>query len=58
MSKYEYDDKNYYDELDKVVYNSKSLLEKLNSSKNIKKEERFILIGAIEVLLELYKSKI
>ena len=57
MSKYEYDDKNYYDQLDKVVYNSKSLLEKLNSNKHINKDERFILIGAIEVLLELYRSK-
>lgn len=58
MSKYEYDDKEYYGELDDVAFNADRLIEKISNKKYFDMSDRELLRNAIELCLKLRSNKV
>jgi hypothetical protein len=58
MSKYEYDDKNYYDELDNVAFHAERLLDMISDKKYLNMSDRELVRNAIEICLKLRSNKV
>lgn len=58
MSKYEYDDKDYYDDLDQVVFHAETLIKNISDKKYLGMNQRELVINAIEICIELRSNKI
>jgi hypothetical protein len=58
MTKYEYDDKNYYGELDDVVFQSERLIEKISAKKYLDMTDRELVRNAIELCVKLRSNPI
>lgn len=58
MSKYQYDDKEYYGELDDVVFNSERLIKKISNKKYLDMSERELVRNAIELCVKLRSNKV
>lgn len=53
---YEYKSKDYHDELDDVLSNMKYLNELLASRKNLKIDDRELLLSALDVIMRMEKT--
>jgi hypothetical protein len=58
MSKYEYDDKDYYDELDDVAFHAERIMEKVSERKYLDMSDRELIRNAFDVCLKLRGNKI
>lgn len=56
MKTFTYEAREYNEPLEIVVFNDERLTKLLQSSKNIKRDDRDILLEALEIIIKLYKS--
>lgn len=58
MSKFQYDDKNYYGQLDDVVFSGERLMDKISKRKYLDMFDRELIRNAIELCMKLRSNKI
>lgn len=57
MTRYYYDDKNYYGELDDVVFHSEHLADKISDRKYLDMTDRELLRNALAICMTLRRNK-
>lgn len=58
MSKYQYDDKDYYGELDDVVFQSERLIKKISDKKYLDMHDRELVRNAIDICIKLRSNRV